>query len=245
MGDRYSFSLTTFSPSGKLGQIEYALAAVNQGVTSVGIKATNGIVIATEKKTSSPLVDDSSLEKVTTICRNVGIVYSGMGPDARVLVDKARKSAQEYKRIYLEEPPVRVLVKEIASVMQEFTQSGGVRPFGVSLLVAGFDETGPSLYQVDPSGSYWAWKASAIGKNMISARTFLEKRYSETLEIEDAVHTAILTLKEGYEGVMDEKGIEIGIAYMENTTTKEGDPISLGKFKRLSPGEVKDYLANL
>ncbi|KAI0241798.1 Protein phosphatase PP2A regulatory subunit B [Massospora cicadina] len=85
--------------------------------------------------------------------------------------------------------------------MQEFTQKGGVRPFGVSLLMAGYDTTGPSLYQVDPSGAYFPWKATAIGKNMINAKTFLEKRFDGEMEIEDAVHTAILTLKEGFEGV--------------------------------------------
>ncbi|KAJ3132733.1 Proteasome subunit alpha type-2 [Physocladia obscura] len=206
---------------------------------------SNGIVIATERKPHTPLLDDNSIEKVSTICRNIGMVYSGMGPDARVLLDKARKSAQEYKRVYLEEPSVMIMVKEIASIMQEFTQSGGVRPFGVSLLVAGFDDLGPSLYQVDPSGSYFAWKASAIGKNMVNAKTFLEKRYSETMELEDAVHTAILTLKEGYEGTMAESGIEIGIAYLEHATTKEGDKIQQGKFKKLTEPEIKDYLANL
>lgn len=70
-----------------------------------------------------------------------------------------------------------------------------MRPFGVSLLAAGYDDDGPHLYQIDPSGSYWAWKASAIGKNMVNAKTFLEKRYNEDIEIEDAIHTAILTLK--------------------------------------------------
>jgi 20S proteasome subunit alpha 2 len=72
-----------------------------------------------------------------------------------------------------------ILVKEVASIMQEYTQSGGVRPFGVSLLIAGIDAKGPALYQVDPSGSFWAWKASAIGKNMVNAKTFLEKRYCD------------------------------------------------------------------
>ncbi|KAJ3219783.1 Proteasome subunit alpha type-2 [Dinochytrium kinnereticum] len=245
MGDRYSFSLTTFSPTGKLVQIEYALNAVGQGVTSIGIKARNGVVIATEKKTTSPLIDSDTVDKVSMVCRNIGMVYSGMGPDARVLVAKARKSAQEYKRVYQEEPTTRILVTEVASVMQEFTQSGGVRPFGVSLLVAGFDESGPSLYQVDPSGSYWAWKASAIGKNMINAKTFLEKRYTENLELEDAVHTAILTLKESYEGIMSESTIEIGIAYMEETISREGEPLKQGVFRQLSEVEIKDYLANI
>ncbi|KAG0244590.1 nucleophile aminohydrolase [Mortierella sp. GBAus27b] len=244
MADRYSFSLTTFSPSGKLVQIEYALSAVNAGVTSIGIKATNGIVIATEKKAVSTLIDDSSLEKVAIICSNIGMVYSGMGPDYRVLVNKARKAAQAYKRVYMEEPPTAILVKEIASVMQEFTQSGGVRPFGVSLLIAGFDESGPMLYQVDPSGSYWPWKATAIGKNMVNAKTFLEKRYNEDIELEDAIHTAILTLKEGFEGQMTENTIEIGVI-TGIVATKDDGAVVLPEFRKLSPSEVKDYLANI
>ncbi|KAL1925277.1 uncharacterized protein VTP21DRAFT_160 [Calcarisporiella thermophila] len=246
MSDRYSFSLTTFSPSGKLVQIEYALNAVAQGVTSVGIKATNGVVIATEKKSSTPLVDDSSLEKVAMVCSNIGIVYSGMGPDFRVLINRARKAAQRYKRVYCEDPPTAILVKEVAAVMQEFTQSGGVRPFGVSLLIAGFDENGPSLYQVDPSGSFWAWKASAIGKNMVNAKTFLEKRYNEEVELEDAVHTAILTLKEGFEGQLTENSIEIGIIGTSTIGISGADrETKKPLFRKLTPSEVKDYLSNI
>lgn len=143
------------------------------------------------------------------------MVYSGMGPDYRVLVDKARKvSHTNYKRIYNEYPPTRILVQDVARVMQEATQSGGVRPYGVSLLIAGWDDGiepetvaakegeteaeaklasrktggilkgGPSLYQVDPSGSYFPWKATAIGKSSTSAKTFLEKRYNHSLELE-------------------------------------------------------------
>lgn len=84
-----------------------------------------------------------------------------------------------------------------------------MRPFGVSLLMAGYDENGPQLYQIDPSGSYFAWKASAIGKNMVNAKAFLEKRYSEEMELEDAVHTALLTLKEGFEGELNTEPIII------------------------------------
>ncbi|PWO00617.1 N-terminal nucleophile aminohydrolase [Tilletiopsis washingtonensis] len=240
----YSFSLTTFSPSGKLVQIEHALAAVSSGATSLGIKASGAIVIASEKRAPSLLVDDSALEKIAVVCPNIGIVYSGMGPDFRVLVAKARKSAQAYWKIYGEYPPTRVLVQEIASVMQEATQSGGVRPFGVSLLVAGFDSArGPSLYQVDPSGSYFMWKASAIGKNMTNAKTFLEKRYNDEISLEDAIHTALLTLKEGFEGQMTERTIEIGI--IGTTTQKEIGQTgkSIPVFKKLTEAEIKDYLA--
>ncbi|KAJ6876077.1 proteasome subunit alpha type-2-A isoform X1 [Populus alba x Populus x berolinensis] len=212
MGDsQYSFSLTTFSPTGKLVQIEHALTAVGSGQTSLGIKAANGVVIATEKKLPSILVDESSVQKIQNLTPNIGVVYSGMGPDFRVLVRKSRKQAEQYHRLYKEPIPVTQLVRETAAVMQEFTQSGGVRPFGVSLLVAGFDDKGPQLYQVDPSGSYFSWKASAMGKNVSNAKTFLEKRYTDDMELDDAVHTAILTLKEGFEGQISGKNIEIGI----------------------------------
>jgi 20S proteasome subunit alpha 2 len=278
MADRYSFSLTTFSPSGKLVQIEYALNAVNQGVTSLGIKATNGIVLATEKKSSSPLIDASSSSKISLITPNIGMVYSGMGPDYRVLVDRARKVTHtNYKRIYNEYPPTRILVQDVAKVMQEATQQGGTRPYGVSLLIAGWDDGiepekeeteeeeedakkkvnektggvlkgGPSLYQVDPSGSYFPWKATAIGKSATSAKTFLEKRYTEGLELEDAIHIALLTLKETIEGEMNGDTVEIGIVGPpeDRLLGFEGVEGAVGpRFRKLTPQEVEDYLTNL
>ncbi|XP_019796222.1 proteasome subunit alpha type-2 isoform X2 [Orcinus orca] len=185
----YSFSLTTFSPSGKLVQIEYALAAVAGGAPSVGIKAANGVVLATEKKQKSILYDERSVHKVEPITKHIGLVYSGMGPDY-----------------------------------------SGVRPFGVSLLICGWNEGRPYLFQSDPSGAYFAWKATAMGKNYVNGKTFLEKRYNEDLELEDAIHTAILTLKESFEGQMTEDNIEVGIC-------------NEAGFRRLTPTEVKDYLA--
>merc|ERR1712070_492937 len=186
----YSFSLTTFSPSGKLVQIEYALNAVAQRPTALGIKSTNGVVIAAEKKMPNALIDETTVEKSALLSENVGVVYAGLAPDFRVLVRKGRKKALQYFQTYKEPIPVSQIVVEMASIMQEFTQSGGVRPFGVSLLVAGYDAKGPQLYQVDPSGAYWGWKAYAIGKNYLNAQTFLEKRFNDEMELEDAVHTA-------------------------------------------------------
>lgn len=258
--------------------------------------ATNGVVLATEKKSSSPLIDSQSSSKVSLITPDIGMVYSGMGPDYRVLVDKARKvSHTGYKRIYNEYPPTRILVQDVARVMQEATQSGGVRPYGVSLLIAGWDEGvepdaeakaeagdseaekkrtkgktggilkgGPSLYQVDPSGSYFPWKATAIGKSATSAKTFLEKRYTEGLELEDAIHIALLTLKETIEGEMNGETVEIGESnnYHESDDANnnagivgppeerllgyEGVEGAKGpRFRKLSPQEVEDYLTNL
>lgn len=126
MSERYGFSLTTFSPSGKLVQIEYALNAVAAGAPSVGIKATNGVVLATEKKQKSTLNDDRSINKIEPISKNIGMVYSGMGPDYRLLVKYARKLGQQYITMYDDSIPTVQLVRRVADVMQEYTQSGFV-----------------------------------------------------------------------------------------------------------------------
>jgi len=235
MDSEYSFSLTTFAPSGKLLQIEYALNCVASGGAALGIKAKNGVVLATEKKAASPLVDETTLKKVENLSSNVGVVFAGLVPDYRVLLRRGRKVAQTYYTTYRELIPVSQLVREEAAVMQEFTQSGGVRPFGISLMIAGYDDSGPQLFQVDPSGSYFGWKASAIGKNHVNAKSFLEKRYSEDIELEDAIHTAILTLKEGFEDAITADNIEIGII---GTSTDR-------KFRVLTPAEVQDYLGEV
>ena len=146
---RYSFSLTTFSPSGKLVQIEYALQAVSAGSTALGIKgksffwfeikkkqqskqtnhtsfllqATDGVVVATEKKLPS-LMDETSIQKISLLTESIGVIYAGMGPDSRVLVRKGRKIAQRYFRMYHSPIPVTQIVRDMAAVMQEFTQSG-------------------------------------------------------------------------------------------------------------------------
>lgn len=154
-----------------------------------------------------------------------------------------------------EQIPCTILVQEIASIMQEYTQSGGVRPFGISLLVIGYDEDKPRLYQVDPSGAYFSWYATAIGKNYISGKAFLEKvvlacwndhqRWNDEMELEDAIHTAMLTLKESFEGEvafrcidhvqMNEKNIQV--AYVSKESNR--------KVHILTPSEVKDYLEEM
>ena len=103
-------------------QIEYALNAVAAGATSLGITATDGVVIATEKKLPSVLVDEATVQKIASLTPNIGVVYSGMGPDSRVLLRKARKTAQAYVRLYQEHIPVAQLCREVAAVMQEFTR---------------------------------------------------------------------------------------------------------------------------
>jgi len=160
----------------------------------------------------------------------VGVVYAGISPDYRVLLKKARKHAQKYKLQYGDAIPAQQLTRGVAHVMQEFTQQGGVRPFGVSLLIAGYDHNGPQLYQADPSGAFFGWKATAIGQDYINAKTFLERRYNDEMELEDAIHTALLTMREGFEGEMTEHNIEIGVIGPDK------------KFRVLTPSEIRDYL---
>jgi len=241
MGEgEYSFSLTTFSKSGKLIQIEHALAAVEAGKPALGIKAKNGVVLATEKKVQNVLVDETTLRKIENLTENAGCVYAGMPSDYRVLLKKSRKAAQKYISKYRDAIPTGQIVKETAGVMQEFTQQGGVRPFGVSLMVAGIDDNGPHLYQVDPSGAYFGWKASAIGKDSTNRKSFLEKRYSDEVLLEDAIATAILTLKENFEGGMTADNIEIGI--IEDCPEF---PEKHRKFRVLSKEETMDYLSQV
>lgn len=156
------------------------------------VTGKNGVVIATEKKLPTILVDESSHKKISILSEPAGTVYSGLGPDYRVLVRKARKKAQTYFQKYKEHAPASILVRELAAIMQEFTQSGGVRPFGVSILFAGYDDDGPQLYQIDPSGAYFGWKATAIGKDSVSAKTFLERvrwqHHSLFVELWDVFH---------------------------------------------------------
>lgn len=168
---------------------------------------------------------------LTCARERAGMVYSGMGPDFRVLVKRGQKSAQTYRLTYGEPIPVVELVRSVARIMQEFTQSGGVRPFGVSLLVCGYDKTdGAQLFQIDPAGTYFAWRASAIGKNMVSAKGYLERRYTEGMDVEDAVHTALMTLREGFEGEVTASNMEMAIA------TEKG-------FRILTSADIADYLS--
>jgi len=189
-----------------------------------------GEKVVNEKKLP-PLSDISSIEKIVKITEHIGVTYAGMGPDFRVLVRKGRKKAQEYFRFFNEQIPVSIMVRELANIMQEYTQSGGVRPFGVSLLVAGIDDDkGPQLYQVDPSGSFFAWKAAAVGSGMLAAEDFLKKRYTEDIPLDDAIHRAIRIIKESFQGEMTEENIEIGIISPGN------------RFTVLTPEKIKDYL---
>ncbi|CAL6114640.1 20S_proteasome alpha subunit 2 [Hexamita inflata] len=218
----YSFSLTTFSPTGQLWQIQHALAATNRGRASIGIQGANGVVLLCQRKTdesSEILVDQSTVKLIENIAPHIGITYSGLQADFRPIIAAARENAVLYRATYKEEIPLRLLAKNLAKLFQEKTQEGGVRPFGCSLLLAGYDiiDDGttkkiPALYQIDPSGSYFKLKAWANGKNNEQTRQQLEKRTDlRTASIDDVVVAGLGLMRENCDVELGAQDIVVGV----------------------------------
>lgn len=228
------YSLTTFGESGELTQVRHALTAVGNGETTVGIRARNGVVIAAEKKLGSVLTDEATIHKVEPLCDYMGATYSGIGPDFQAVLLKARKDCQVYHARYMDRITPFMLSKAVADLFQEYTQSGGVRPFGIGLIVGGYDEQqGAQIYQVEASGTFYCWKATALGRGAAEAKAFLEKTYADDLDIGDATHLAIKALKNSFDGELTARNLEVGII-------KENDPER--KFHVLSNEEIQDLL---
>jgi len=187
----YDRAITVFSPEGRLYQVEYATEAVRHGPLAVGVKASNGVVLVGEKRAPHPMADLDSLKKILLIDDHVGTAIAGLHADARKLIDQARVQAQINRLSYDEPISVSSLVVNICDTKQMHTQYGGVRPYGVSLLVAGVDDHGPQLYTTDPSGSFWGWKAAAIGKEADMVRDFFAEKYKGSINLEGALDLAI------------------------------------------------------
>eukprot|EP01119_Soliformovum_irregulare_P009062 TRINITY_DN22180_c0_g1_i1.p1 TRINITY_DN22180_c0_g1~~TRINITY_DN22180_c0_g1_i1.p1 ORF type:complete len:255 (+),score=72.10 TRINITY_DN22180_c0_g1_i1:62-826(+) len=193
MARRYDSRTTIFSPEGRLYQVEYAMEAISHAGAALGVLSTEGIILAAEKKTLSKLLEPSiSSEKMYMIDDHIGCAVAGITADANILINYARQSAQRYLYTYQEPIPVEYLVQQVCDLKQGYTQYGGLRPFGVSFLYAGWDEQyGYQLYQSDPSGNYGGWKASAIGQNHQSAQSILRSEWKAEFKVYDALKLAI------------------------------------------------------
>mmetsp|Transcript_3 Transcript_3/g.5 ORF Transcript_3/g.5 Transcript_3/m.5 type:complete len:250 (+) Transcript_3:28-777(+) len=196
MARRYDSSTTTFSPDGRLHQVEYAIEAINNAGTAVGILAKDGIVLAGEKnKPSNLLAPSKGPEKMYKIDDHLTTVVAGLTADANILINNARINAQRYIYTYQEPMPVEQLVEKVCNYKQAYTQYGGLRPFGVSFLFAGWDEYhGYQLYMSDPSGNYSGWKATCIGQNNQAGKNLLKNDYEENLTIDAAMKLAVKVL---------------------------------------------------
>ncbi|KAH3681105.1 hypothetical protein WICPIJ_007937 [Wickerhamomyces pijperi] len=193
---RYDSRTTIFSPEGRLYQVEYALEAISHAGTAIGILASDGIVLAAERKVTSKLLEqDTSAEKLYVLNDNIGVAVAGMTADAGILINSARVIAQNYLKNYNEDIPVELLVRRLCDIKQGYTQHGGLRPFGVSLLFAGHDERyGFQLYTSNPSGNYSGWKATSIGANNNAAQTLLKQDYKTEITLEEAQELALKVL---------------------------------------------------
>ena len=195
-GRGYDMAITQFSPEGRLFQVEYAIEAVRRGTTSIVCRNSNSVVFTVEKK-SSELQEVIGSEKIFKIDDHIGVAIAGLTADARVLVDRARVQAQVNILNYDEKISVKDSTLNICEYLQLFTQNAGVRPFGVSFLIAGIDSNGQaSLYLTDPSGAMWGYKAFAIGSGATEARAYLEENYKEDISDEDLKLLPLRTLKE-------------------------------------------------
>merc|ERR1712205_49833 len=196
MARRYDSRTTIFSPEGRLHQVEYAMEAIGHAGAAIGVQATNGVVLAAEKKTTSKLLEsDKTSEKMYLVDNHIACAVAGIRADANILINQARLNAQRHLFKYAEPIPVEQMIQQICDLKQGYTQYGGQRPFGVSFLFAGYDKHfGYQLYQSDPSGNYAGWKATAIGANHSSATSMLKQDYSDDLNLDGALQLAIKVL---------------------------------------------------
>lgn len=201
----YDRAITMFSPDGRLLQVEYAKKTVKQGSTALGISCKDGLLLCTDKRIVDKLVVPESVEKIFKIDEHIATTASGILSDARILVERAQVKAQQHAVTYDSSIDVVSVVKDLANLKQLCTQSGGLRPFGVSLLVGGIEEDVPELYVTDPTGIYFRYKAAVIGEGESEVEEILSNEYHEEITIEEALK---LTVKALHAVIGDELNVD-------------------------------------
>lgn len=220
-----------FSPDGRLLQVEYAKKTVKQGSTALGIACSDGVVFIVDKRILNTLIKPESVEKIFEIDNHVACAASGIISDARVLIERSQIKAQQNRITYDAPIDVITIVKDIASLKQYTTQSGGLRPFGVSIIVGGIDSSGPRLFLTDPTGIFFEYGACAIGEGDTDVEEILAKEYKPTMNVQDGLRLGIGALKK----VLGDN-FEIGrvdAAVIESSSKQ---------LRRLALDEVKRYV---
>jgi proteasome alpha subunit len=225
----YDRAITVFSPDGRLYQVEYAIETVKRGTIAVGVKCKEGIVIAVEEKPRKLQISETA-QKIFQIDDHVGVAAAGYIPDARTQVDNARFFSQSNKMIYDEPVEVETIAKHLADQCQQFTQYAGVRPFGVALILGGVVNKVPQMYLTDPSGTYIAYDAIAIGAGSEEVTDFLEKTYKNDLSLDDASALATAGI---YLSSEDKEGVDhIKMAHIKTET---------GLYEILSKDQITNF----
>ncbi|EUC57840.1 proteasome subunit alpha type protein [Rhizoctonia solani AG-3 Rhs1AP] len=190
IGTGYDLSASTYSPDGRLFQIEYASKAVENSGTAIGLKVKDGVVLAVEKLIHSKLLIPEANRRIATIDRHIGMATSGLLADGRALANRARDEAQNYRDTYMAPTPIKALADRLALYVQAYTLYSSVRPFGISTILGTIDKEGPSLYVIQPSGVFYGYNGAAVGKGRQLANTELEKLNLSQLTTREAVFEA-------------------------------------------------------
>jgi len=240
MARRYDSRTTIFSPEGRLYQVEYAMEAISNAGAAIGMLAKDGVVMVAEKKITSKLLDTHAVgvrrEKMYQLDNHIACAVAGISADANILINICRTSAQRYYFAYQEPMPVEQLVRSVCDTKQGYTQFGGQRPFGVSILYAGWDEHyGFQMYQSDPSGNYGGWKAVAIGGGHQAAQNLLKTEYKDDITMADAVPLIIKVLSKSMDSSLSPEKVELATVTRDEATGE----IS---FKVFESSELQPYL---
>jgi proteasome alpha subunit len=230
----YDRGITIFSPDGRLYQVEYAREAVKRGTASIGIRTEEGVVLAADKRSRSPLMEPTSVEKIHKADDHIGIASAGHVADARQLIDFARRQAQVNRLRYSEPIGIEALTKEVTDHIQQYTQVGGARPFGVALLIGGIEDGEPRLYETDPSGTPYEWEAVSIGANRGDLQEYLEENYDGGLTLEEGIGLALSALASTNDDTLEPTGVDVGTISGES-----------GEFRELDNDDIEAYLDDL
>ncbi|CAH2353864.1 proteasome subunit alpha type-5 [[Candida] railenensis] len=219
----YDRGVSTFSPEGRLFQVEYSLEAIKLGSTAIGIQTSEGVILGVEKRVTSSLLEHSSIEKIAEIDKHIGCAMSGLTADARSMIDHARISSLTHNLYYDEEIQVESLTQSVCDLALRFGEGAGgekrlmSRPFGVALLIAGIDkDNGPQLYHAEPSGTFYRYEAKAIGSGSEGAQAELQNEYHKSLTLKEAELLTLKVLKQVMEEKLDCKNTQLA------SVTKEG-----------------------
>jgi len=235
----YDRAITVFSPDGRLFQVEYAIETVRRGALALGINIKEGVIIAVDEKTKK-LQRSINPQKLFQIDYHIGAAAAGYIPDARVQVDNARFFSQSNKLVYDEPVEVETVAKHLADQCQQYTQYGGARPIGVSLVIGGVDSNGSTLYLTDPSGAYVKYRAIAIGDHSDEANEFLEKYYNKKMSLDDAAMLAISTIQNFNK---DENGLEYIKMSQIKSDTEQFEFINDAEIKKLADTAKTKYMS--
>ncbi|CAD5220320.1 unnamed protein product [Bursaphelenchus okinawaensis] len=241
----YDRGVNTFSPEGRLFQVEYAIEAVKLGSTSIGIRTNEGVILVAEKRASSKLMVNDAVEKVSKVDEHIGVTFAGLIADSRTLVERAQVESQNFWFTYNRKIRVEDVTQSVANLALQFgdddVKASMSRPFGVAMLFAGVDQTGPKLYHLDPSGTFIDCLAKSIGAASDGAEQNLKEHYHENLTLREAEKVALSILKQ----VMEEKLTSSNVELVTITPIEDKNGRQIGKFERLNKEQLEGLVAEL